>query len=699
MIVSGTGVFNLYGNITNTGGILDLTDGTLQLSEVGPCGGLCPYTFLSGLTIKNKAVKNIIVATIAGLNFTANDTVKVTGKLSFAGSNRIFNTEGNLTLVSNATATASVGDITNNGASSGNIINGNVNIERYLFSRRAWRFLATPVTIAGSPTITQSWRENEALGVNTGTGYGTRITGPGANMDEYTVRGSMKSYNMSSGSFDEILTSAAYANPIANDLGYFVFVRGDRGVQIGGTTIGTNLRIKGAIRTGNQTFNVDANKFQSVGNPYPSAIDFRSVTKTGDPGFGESFIVWNPIAPGGNGLGRYETYIYDITSGDYKQTPFNNVRDSIQSGEAFFIQAGASNSSITIKETDKVGGSRLVSRPGVTAPTLEINLHSIDASGTNYLADGVKLNFDNAFSNGLDNYDVRKISNTAENLGIKRNDKILVVERKANLVVTDTIRLNLTSTRVAGYRFEIDPSVLSNIGLDAFLNDKFLLTETPISLTNVTNVPFAITTDVASKAADRFMIVFRAAAGPLPVTFVSITAAKNADKTNSVKWNVANELNIQQYQVERSDRGTNFLPIGNTAALNNTGGNYSYSFVDVAPLRADNYYRIKSTSVNGEVQYSNIVKLSADVKVPSVAVYPNPVEDKLVKIHFTSNVGKYNIALLNAAGKTVYTKNMVVISDNESQTIEVNKSTAAGNYNLVLIAEDGTKKILPIVIL
>ncbi len=33
-------------------------------------------------------------------------------------------------------------------------------IERHLFVRRAWRFLAAPVQICGSPSLTSAWRES-----------------------------------------------------------------------------------------------------------------------------------------------------------------------------------------------------------------------------------------------------------------------------------------------------------------------------------------------------------------------------------------------------------------------------------------------------------------------------------------------------------------------------------------------------------
>jgi hypothetical protein len=47
---------------------------------------------------------------------------------------------------------------------------GRFEIERYLFSKKAWRFLATPIDAAASPTVTASWREAVSM---VSTGFGT----------------------------------------------------------------------------------------------------------------------------------------------------------------------------------------------------------------------------------------------------------------------------------------------------------------------------------------------------------------------------------------------------------------------------------------------------------------------------------------------------------------------------------------------
>jgi Domain of unknown function (DUF3244) len=341
------------------------------------------------------------------------------------------------------------------------------------------------------------------------------------------------------------------------------------------------------------------------------------------------------------------------------------------------------------------------SRTGVLDPTLEINLHTKNTDGNEFLTDGVKLNFDNSFSNALDNMDVRKVNNTYDNLAIKSNVRNLIVERRKNLSSTDTIFLNLSNTRIAPYRFEIDPSVLnSSTGLEAILEDKFLQTATPVSLSAVTNVAFDITSNVASKAADRFRIVFKQAP---TVSFTTIAATRNADKTITVNWGVHNERNVSTYAVEHSNDGVNFSPLTTQTALANNGTNLTYSKLDVAATSASNWYRVKANIANAAAQYSGIAMVGAlpadQLDKPSISVNPNPVKDQTINIKFTNKVGDYNITLVNNEGRVVYSANIAVASANVVKTIALGKAIAPGQYQLTMTNVDGKKEILSVLVL
>jgi phage baseplate assembly protein gpV len=622
--------------------------------------------------------------------------INIQGTLKVTAGNLNLST-GDITMQSDAISTANISPV--NGTIT--YSTGRFSIERYLDAIKSWRYLATPVEIASSPTITESWREG---GITlTSTGYGTRITGPDftiagpLGLDQYTQRPSMKSYNGSS-YVGITLADLATGKKIANDEGYAVFVNGGRGedAQHPTSVSSTTLRIKGRIRTGDQTFNVSAGTFQSVGNPFASRIDFRNVTKNS---VSESFYVWNPNG-GFYGVGLYEVYSKELSAPfDYRKNGNGVILNTIESGQAFFIQS-TSGGFITIKETDKAAGSSLVSRVGVTIPTLDINLHTNDASGNDYVADGVMLNFGSNLSSDLDNYDVKKIANSTDNLAIKYGTKNLVIERRPNLTNTDTIKLNLTSTRIAPYRFEIDPSVLSNTGLDAFLKDKFLQTETPVSLTAVTNVDFDITADAGSRVADRFMIVFKQAQN---TSFTTISAIRNADKTVTVQWGIATERNVTNYTVQQSNDGINFTSIATQTPIANNGTNPTYSKQDATASKANNWYRVKANNANGTFKYTAIAMVGGENEIiqigeSKISIYPNPIIDGNVNLHFNNQPkGNYSVQITNAKGQIIQTEIIQVQNNNTLRLIKVG-TIARGNYQATLMNEAGNKTTISFVI-
>jgi hypothetical protein len=334
-------------------------------------------------------------------------------------------------------------------------------------------------------------------------------------------------------------------------------------------------------------------------------------------------------------------------------------------------------------------------RAGVTVPTLEVNLFAKDIDNTIYLADGVLINFNNIYSAGVDNNDVRKINNVADNLAIKNGNYSLIVERRPEIVLTDTVKLSLTSTRITSYRFDIDPSVLSQTSntTEAFLIDKFLQTETNVSFVNVTSYPFSITADPASKVADRFMIVYK----PTPTTsFTTIAASRNVNKTITINFGTANEKSVTNYTVEQSNDGINFtaLPI-TISPSSNIGGNPFYSKIDVTASKAANWYRVRINNSNSTSKYSAIAMVSAVLEMninatPSMSIYPNPIENNTINLHLDNQPkGIYNVVIVNAMGQVLRTER-IDVQNNVQRNIYVN-NIAKGNYQAIVIDANGTK--------
>jgi hypothetical protein len=221
------GTLQIAGYIGNKGQ-LDVTNGTLEFdggssSATGPTAQT-----ISGSWFVNKAIKNLIISNTKGLSLstTANDTLNITGILSFGKSNCTFNTNNNLTLKSTSEGTAGVADITNNGALKGNSILGNVTVERYINigsvagqHSKSWIMVATPTK---GKSIYETWMESGNKSIS---GYGTQITGKGTGFDATSAAPALKYFSDVNNSWIGVTNTN---DPVYNPLGYMLFVRGDR---------------------------------------------------------------------------------------------------------------------------------------------------------------------------------------------------------------------------------------------------------------------------------------------------------------------------------------------------------------------------------------------------------------------------------------------------------------------------------------
>lgn len=665
--LSVTGDFTNNGTLTNNG-IIILNGSSASLQNFPGSGTIAA---MNRLEINNTGAGVALNKNI----FIENELKPTAGNLALGNYD--------ITIRSNATQTARVSIV--GGTAGFTYGTGRFEIQRYLPSVKAWRFLATPVDIATSPTITSSWRESGSL---VSTGYGTQITGPAGStgMDETTPGYSMKWYNMNSNDYSVVSNTS---DPIANKAGYMVYVRGDRAVSTASVTSATNLRIKGHLRTGNQSFTVNGNSFQSIGNPYASAISIPSLLSA-HSNLAGAYYAWDPSLNGSYGVGGYQTLSsldgFEALVSGSTLYPVGSLHPNVQSGQAFFIRnfSGTVINGV-ITETMKVSGSDLVSREETPADRQFIRTKLF--TNTNTIADGNMVAFDDELSNAIDGDDALKFSNSGENFGMSRLGKKLSVEARTRLLAADTIQYNMSNLREQAYRIMIAPKNISSAPVQAYFIDKFLHTETLVSLSDTSWINITVSTAAASKAADRFMLVFKPSV-VLPVTITSVSAGRNADRSIAVKWTVENEVNIVRYEVQRSADGSQFTGILQADAANS----HNYTKNDLSPLSGDNFYRIKATSLDGQVQYSNIVKVAPLKAMPSISVYPNPVTDKKMSIRFTGQQkGTYGIQLFAGNGQLVYSGSVNIQDDNSVQDINLGHKVSAGSYLLKITA--GTEQV------
>lgn len=610
---------------------------------------------------------------------TLNGATSIANCLTVTGSGTL-NTGNNLTLTSNATRTARVASVTGS-------ISGNVTVERYIpaSGKRAWRLLSAPLSATGAPTIYNAWQEG---GVNTNLGYGTHITqagGAGTNGFDSSTTANASSIRYYDAVNNTLLTPANTNTTKVTDNGgaYFLFVRGSRnGVDINNSASSSNttLRMKGSLNVGNVTAGVTGGSFSLIPNPYASPVDFEAV-RSGNGSNIDVFYVYDAT------LKNYRTIEREDNIPTYSQTPSggspetDNSARYILSGQSYFIGTNTTINYTESMKTDAVPVNNAY-KTNTTEQKMLVNL-MVNAGGNYTLIDGVRARFNSSFSKQvISTEDVVKMPGFAENLGILRDNQTLAIEKRPIISSNDTIFLRLWNTTTASYQFEFNPTNIDAANMTAFLQDNYTATSTPLNLTTVSTLNFTVDASVAaSKAEDRFRIVF-VPSSTLPSGFVNVKAAQKGNEV-LVEWAMANENDIKDYTVERSSNGVLFAPASLIKAKGNNHLTTAYNWTDANPENGNNYYRIRATGLNNNVQYSQIIKIKtgADIK-PEITTYPNPVKGNMLNLSMNNiSRGDYQVQIFDNSGRQVFGSVINHAGGSASRTVSI-PVLAKGIYQL-----------------
>ncbi|HEX9514436.1 MAG TPA: T9SS type A sorting domain-containing protein [Puia sp.] len=141
----------------------------------------------------------------------------------------------------------------------------------------------------------------------------------------------------------------------------------------------------------------------------------------------------------------------------------------------------------------------------------------------------------------------------------------------------------------------------------------------------------------------------------LPVSFLDVTAVQE-NSLVTVGWDVSNEVNTQEYLVEKSLDGIHFTTIGQIARNMSATNGTHYEYLDNSAFNpgAVGYYRIEEVDVSGQSMYSKIVSVRVGGIAGKLAVYPNPTKGS-AKVSFVSPTqGAISLRLFDLKGCVVW---------------------------------------------
>lgn len=137
------------------------------------------------------------------------------------------------------------------------------------------------------------------------------------------------------------------------------------------------------------------------------------------------------------------------------------------------------------------------------------------------------------------------------------------------------------------------------------------------------------------------------AASPLPVTFKSIFAQQVNNSTH-LMWDVADEIDVKGYEVERSTNGMQFNSIG----FVHVNGKSAYVFADNEILSSTVYYRVKNIDIDGKFKYSGVVKVTNKRSSSTLKLFPLPAQNTVTVQH--SKLGENSdIVITTVDGRSI----------------------------------------------
>lgn len=141
---------------------------------------------------------------------------------------------------------------------------------------------------------------------------------------------------------------------------------------------------------------------------------------------------------------------------------------------------------------------------------------------------------------------------------------------------------------------------------------------------------------------------------PIPVELVSFTAQRRGS-VNELQWITAQELNSRWFIIERSVDGSSYTAIGQVAATGNSSTLKTYAFTDNAPTKGINHYRLRIVDKDNGFQFSAVRKVRNE-GLADVAIYPNPVTDKLTVEVQSDRAINGQLLVTDVSGKLIYSR-------------------------------------------
>lgn len=197
-----------------------------------------------------------------------------------------------------------------------------------------------------------------------------------------------------------------------------------------------------------------------------------------------------------------------------------------------------------------------------------------------------------------------------------------------------------------------------------------------------------ITTSAVVTSFSPFTLASTSLSNPLPVELISFTGGVTDKETVELRWTTASEVNNNYFDIERSEDGLSFLPIGKVKAAGTSRVNHNYLFEDATLFLGRAYYRLKQTDFDDRYNLLKVIRV--DSKNLALKIYPNPAKDQVTIS--SSEDRQFTLRIVDEVGHMVHS------NQQRTSKVEINLSSLNQGFYWIEIFTDTSKEVRKLVI-
>ncbi len=261
-----------------------------------------------------------------------------------------------------------------------------------------------------------------------------------------------------------------------------------------------------------------------------------------------------------------------------------------------------------------------------------------------------------------------------------------------------SVRLFFTAAELAALQAQAGSNVSSYADISVFKNNdpcgsRLIGGATKLSTTQATyGTDYVVTFDVSS-----FSSFYLAAStySTLPANILTFSGSRQGT-VNLLRWSVAQESNVLEYDVERSENGGRaWIKVGSVASLGNTTSNRSYGFTDKTITGLKQLYRLRQVDRNGLAKLSAVVSVTAakPTRLTVSSLFPNPATASVNILVEAPQKDNITMVVVDAVGRVVKSQRQSVETGTNGVQLNVN-SLAQGSYFIKVSCDSNCETVV-----